>query len=212
MAGVSTADVYARRGFGGRSTGGGRRACLVVVDFSLGFTDPASSLHCDCEDAIAATVKLLAAARGNDAVVVFTTVVYGPGDTDAAAAFIAKAPALRDLTPDSRWVRVDPRIAPLPGEAVMPKLFASAFFGTTLASLLAARGCDSVVLAGASTSGCVRATAVDAVQHGYPTLVVRDAVADRAAGPHEAALLDLDAKYADVIGLREAVDRLGPEA
>jgi maleamate amidohydrolase len=204
---VSTGDVYAERGFGGRSPEG-RQPCLVVVDFSLGFTDPGSPLHCDCDDALAATARLLVAARGAGAPVVFTTVVYGKADLEVARAFIAKAPALRELTPGSRWAQIDPRIAPEPDEAVLPKLFASAFFGTALASLLVARGCDSVIVAGASTSGCVRATAVDAVQHGYPTLVVREAVADRAAGAHDGALLDLDAKYADVIGVVDAVARL----
>lgn len=204
---MSTADVYAERGFGGRSPGG-EKPCLIVIDFSLGFTDPASPLHCDCDDALVATARLLDAARAAGAPVVFTTVVYGAADLETARAFIAKAPALRELTPGSCWAQIDPRIAPQPHETVLPKLFASAFFGTALASLLAARGRDSVILAGASTSGCVRATAVDAVQHGYPTLVVREAVADRAAGPHDAALLDLDAKYADVVGVEGALQRL----
>lgn len=206
---MSTSELYSERGFGGRSPEG-RSPCLIIVDFSLGFTDPESPLHCDCDDALVATARLLEAARGAGAPVVFTTVVYGPADLAVARAFIAKAPALRELTPGSRWAEIDPRIAPLAGEAVLPKLFASAFFGTALASLLAARGRDSVILAGASTSGCVRATAVDALQHGYLTLVVREAVADRAVGAHDAALTDLDAKYADVIGVEDAVGRLHP--
>lgn len=206
---MTAGDVYAERGFGGRSPVG-RRPCLVVVDFSLGFTDPGSPLHCDCEDAVAATARLLDAARASGAPVVFTTVVYGPADLESARAFLAKAPALGELTPGSRWVEIDPRIAPKPDEAVLPKLFASAFFGTSLAPLLAARGCDSVVVVGASTSGCVRATAVDAVQHGYPTVVVREAVADRAQSAHDGALVDLDAKYADVISVEDALQRLHP--
>ena len=139
---------------------------------------------------------------------VFTTIVYDEASARTAAAFIAKAPALRALVPGSPATRVDARLAPRPGEAVLVKLFASAFFGTPLSSLLAAERIDTVVVAGASTSGCVRATAVDAVQHGLRTLVPAGAVADRAPGPHEAALLDLDAKYADVVDVPGAVRAL----
>ncbi len=198
-----TEEVYSSRGFGGRQSAGLRPA-LLVIDFSLGFTDPASSLHCDCDDALAATARLLEAARAGGSPVVYTTVAYEPSDLDIARAFIAKAPALAALTPDAEWARIDPRIAPADGEPVLRKLFASGFFATPLASLLAAHGCDSVAVVGASTSGCVRATAVDAVQYGYTTYVVREAVADRAPGSHDTALLDLDAKYADVVDVDAA--------
>lgn len=202
---TDAAGVYGERGFGNRQ-GAGDRPCLVVVDLSYGFTDPASALHCDCEEAVAATARLLEAARDGGAPVVFTTVEFDEGTRRAAEHFIAKAPALLTLTPGSRWSRIDERIAPAPGEPLLVKLFASAFFGTPLAALLAQRRCDSVVVTGASTSGCVRATVVDAVQHGYRTLVPRQAVADRAASAHEASLTDIDAKYADVVDLQEAID------
>ena len=122
-----------------------------------------------------------------------------------AKAFIAKAPALTMLTPGSRWAQIDERIAPREGEPVLLKLFASAFFGTALQPMLTAAGCDTLVVTGASTSGCVRATVVDGVQHGLLVLVPRDAVADRAQSAHDASLTDIDAKYGDVVSLDEAI-------
>lgn len=204
---MSTDDIYAERGFSGRQ-GPGVRPCLVVVDLNYGFTDPASPLHCDTEEAVAATAKLLSRARERDLPVVFTTVAYDAGTRRAAAAFMAKSRALELLEAGSRWVEIDARIAPREDEPVLVKLFASAFFGTSLAALLVARGCDSVIVTGASTSGCVRATVVDALQHGYRVLVPREGVADRAAGAHAASLTDIDAKYGDVVSLDEALAAL----
>jgi maleamate amidohydrolase len=200
-------DVYAERGFGGRS-GAGRRPCLVIIDLNYGFTDPASPLHCDTEGAVAATARLLEAARASGAPVVYTTVAYDAGTRQVAAAFLAKASGLALMEAGSRWVEIDERIAPRADEPVLSKLFASAFFGTPLAALLAARGCDSLIVTGASTSGCVRATVVDGLQYGYRILVPRDAVADRADAVHEASLTDIDAKYGDVVGLDEALAAL----
>ena len=201
---MSTAEVYSSRGFGGRQ-GAGQRPALVVVDLSYGFTDTESPLHCDTNGAVDATARLLEAARDAGAPVVFTTVCFEEADLTTAATFIAKAPALAELRPGSKWARIDERIAPRSDEPVLTKLFASAFFGTSLATMLAARGCDTLIVTGASTSGCVRATVVDGVQHGMRVLVPREGVADRAPGPHDAALLDIDAKYGDVISLDEAV-------
>jgi len=148
--------------------------------------------------------RLLRVARETGCPVVYTTIEYDAGGRAAAAAFLAKAPALGAFAPGTRWPEIDARIAPLDGEPVLRKLFASAFFGTPLSALLTARGCDTVVVCGASTSGCVRATAIDALQHGYRVIVPRQAVCDRAEGPHEANLFDIDAKYGDVVGLDEA--------
>jgi maleamate amidohydrolase len=197
-------DIYEARGFGGRS-GAGDHPALVVIDLCYGFTDPESPLACDCEGAVAATARLLEAARAGGHPVAFTTVQYDAAGREIAAAFIAKAPGLLTLEPGTRWPQIDERIAPAENEPVMPKLFASGFFGTSLGAMLAARGCDTVVVTGASTSGCVRATAVDALQHGYRVVVPREAVADRAEGAHRATLTDLDAKYGDVVGIDEAV-------
>jgi nicotinamidase-related amidase len=195
-------------GFHGRGAGLGERPALVVVDISVGFTDPESPLACDLEHVVDAVGLLVAAARRADVPVVYTTVAYDEEGKRRAAAFIEKVPALMTLEAGSRWVEIDPRIAPQPREPVLRKLHASAFFETELAGLLAAAGCDSVIVAGASTSGCVRATAVDALQHGYRTVVPREAVGDRNADAHEANLYDIDAKYGDVVPLAETLAQL----
>ncbi len=194
-------------GFGGRA-GGGARPALIVVDMSAGFTDPASSLACDLEGVVAAIERLLDAARRAARPVVYTTVSYDEGDKAVAAAFIAKVPALLTLAAGSRWVGIDPRLAPRPGEPVLKKLFASAFFGTPLSSLLTAAGADTLIVAGASTSGCVRATVVDALQHGFRPLVPREAVGDRNPDAHAANLFDIDAKYGDVLSLDDVLTYL----
>jgi nicotinamidase-related amidase len=186
----------------------GRRPALVVVDVNRGFTDPASPLVCDLDDCVAGIRRLLDGFRSAGLPVVFTTVAFDAAAKAAARVFIEKIPALLALEAGSPWVEVDPRIAPLPDEPVIVKTFASAFFGTALPSVLAAEGCDSVVVTGASTSGCVRATAVDALQHGYRTIVPRDAVGDRNPAAHEANLYDLDTKYADVVSVDDVLERV----
>ena len=191
-------------GFGERA-GFGSKPALVIVDMCRGFTDPESPLVCDLDDTIVAIAELLGKARAAGFPVIFTTVVYDEFGKQAAAVFIEKVPALLVLEPGSKWVEIDPRIAPAEGEPVLSKHFASAFFGTTLASVLASEGCDSVVVTGASTSGCVRATALDAMQHGYRVVVPREAVGDRNRSAHEANLYDLDTKYADVVSLDETL-------
>ncbi len=198
-------------GFGQRAGGVGRRPALVIVDMNNGFTDPASPLVCDLDDTVDAIRQLLDAMRHAELPVVFTTVSYGEGDKVTAKAFIDKVPVLLTLAAGSRWVEIDDRIAPLPSEPVLNKLFASAFFGTALGSMLASHGCDSLIVTGASTSGCVRATAVDALQHGYRPVVPREAVGDRNPAAHDATLYDIDLKYGDVVSVDEclaAVEKL----
>ena len=154
---------------------------------------------------VSAIQELLREFRGAGFPIVYTTVAFDAAAKAAAKAFIEKVPALLTLEAGSRWVEIDPRIAPLEGEAVLVKCFASAFFGTTLASILASQACDSVIVTGASTSGCVRATAVDALQHGYRVVVPREAVGDRNPAAHEANLYDIDTKYGDVVSLDEVL-------
>ncbi|HVA91536.1 MAG TPA: isochorismatase family protein [Chloroflexota bacterium] len=202
MSGAMQAD------FGGRS-GFGVRPALVVVDINRGFTDPASPLVCDLEPVVAAIRRLLDAGRRAGIPIVYTTVSYSEGDKVAAAAFIDKVPALRTLAAGSPWVEIDPRIAPGPREPILNKLFASAFFGTPLVSLLTAARVDTLIVTGASTSGCVRATVVDALQYGFRPIVPRQAVGDRNAAAHEANLFDMDAKYGDVLSLDEVLAYLG---
>lgn len=194
-------------GFHGRA-GFGRRPALIVVDVNVGFTDPESPLVCDLEEVVVAIQRLLAEMRSAGLPVVFTTVSYDEGDRETAAAFIDKVPALLTLEAGSRWVEIDPRLAPREGEPVLNKLFASAFFGTALSSFLAANGCDSLIVAGASTSGCVRATVVDAIQHGYRPIVPREAVGDRNPEAHAASLYDIDAKYGDVVSVDDVIAHL----
>lgn len=198
------AGVYGERGFGQRQ-GAGTKPALVIIDLNYAFTDPTSPLHCDTDQAVQATARLLDAAREGGRPIAFTTLEYDEGGKRVARAFIAKAPALAMMTPGSRWAQIDERIAPREGEPVLLKLFASAFFGTALQPMLTAAGCDTLVVTGASTSGCVRATVVDGVQHGLSVLVPREAVADRAPSAHEASLTDIDAKYGDVVSLEEAI-------
>ena len=194
-------------GFHGRAGFGGRPA-LIVVDMSVGFTDEASPLHCDLESVVAAIGRLAESCRAAGLPVVYTTVAYGEADRETAAVFIEKVPALLTLAAGSRFVEIDPRLAPRADEAVLTKLFASAFHGTPLDGLLTAEGCDGVIVTGASTSGCVRATAVDALQHGYRVVVPREAVGDRNPSAHEANLYDIDAKYGDVLPLADVLDHL----
>jgi nicotinamidase-related amidase len=195
-------------GFHGRA-GFGKKPALIVIDMSVGFTDPGSPLHCDLEDVVEAIGRLLAAARAARLPVVYTTVAYDDAAKERAAVFIEKVPALLTLEAGSRFVEIEPRLAPQPGEPVLTKLFASAFYRTTLASLLMVQQCDGVIVTGASTSGCVRATAVDALQHGYRVVVPREAVGDRNPDAHEANLYDIDAKYGDVLSVEDVLDHLG---
>jgi nicotinamidase-related amidase len=191
-------------GFGGRG-GFGRRPALAIIDMTLGFTDPESPLACDLEEPVANIARLLEVARHAEIPVVFTTVAYRESDKLTAAAFIDKVPALLTLEAGTRWAEIDPRIAPRETEPVLNKLFASGFFGTGLPSLLTAAGVDTLIITGASTSGCVRATAVDALQYGFRPVIPREAVGDRNPDAHTANLYDVDAKYGDIISVEEAL-------
>jgi len=174
----------------------GARPALVLVDLSKGFTDPGSPLGSACDAALKVNATLLQAFRRRGFPVFFTTVCYR--SDQQASVFRQRLPALDILTPDSDWVRIDSRVEPLPGEAVIEKQFASAFFGTSLAQQLEDMAVDSLVVTGLTTSGCVRATAVDGLQHNYRVFVVSDAVDDRNSEAHAASLHDLHAKYAEV--------------
>ncbi len=194
---------YQRKGLG-ESVGFGQRPAIVVVDFIKSFTDPASPLGSNLDAEVEATARLLALARRKRAPVVFTTVAYDPNFREAGV-FITKLPALKLLVKGSEAVEVDPRLGMLPDEHLLVKSYASAFFGTSLSSLLVSQGIDTVIVTGCTTSGCVRATAVDSMQHGFRTIVPRQCVGDRAEMPHEANLFDINAKYGDVVDLDEVL-------
>lgn len=203
---MSDADaerVYAAARLGQRLTLG-RRPGILVVDFTCGFTDPSYAAGSDLSAPIEATARLLGVARSRDVPVLFTTIGYEPNGRDAGI-WPQKFPGLGELKLGGRAVDIDPRLGRRDGETVLVKKGASAFFGTNLSALLVAERVDTVVLCGATTSGCVRATAVDLMQHGFPALVPSECVGDRAAAPHEANLFDIDAKYADVVSLQEAI-------
>ncbi|MEQ9691784.1 MAG: isochorismatase family protein [Bauldia litoralis] len=196
------ADLYDTAGFG-HSVRRGERPAVVVVDFTYGFTDTAYPTAADMAEPIAATAGVLDAARARKVPVIFTTIQYSPGEI-AAFPWLRKSQGMAALLAGSRLVEIDHRLSPGPEEPIVDKRGASAFFGTNLAGMLTGLRVDTLIVAGATTSGCVRATVVDAVQSGFDVLVPRDCVGDRAEGPHEANLFDMHQKYADVISADEA--------
>ncbi|MEP5763641.1 MAG: isochorismatase family protein [Halieaceae bacterium] len=179
----------------------GQRPALLLVDMINGFTDPECPLGSECPSVVAANATLLELFRSRQLPVFFTTVVYH--NAQQASVFRHRIAALNLLEPGSHWVQVDPALAPLPGEPVIEKQWASGFFATDLDQQLRAAGVDSLVVTGLTTSGCVRATVVDGLQYNYPVVVPREAVGDRNADAHEANLFDMNAKYADVVALAE---------
>lgn len=199
----NTAAAYEKAQLG-RRMGFGRKPAVVVIDLVNGFTDPAMPLGSDLSAVIAQTNRLLEKARSAGAPVIFTTIAYEANQKEGGL-WLRKAPAQGDFIYGSPLIEVDERLARRPEEPVVVKKYASCFFGTTLSSLLAVDGVDTLVITGATTSGCVRATAVDALQSGYRPIVPRQCVGDRAEGPHQAALFDIDAKYGDVVDLEEVL-------
>jgi maleamate amidohydrolase len=196
-------DVYRQQEFG-REIARGRRPALLVVDFVNGFLDPAVFGGGNIADAAHRTRPLLGAARSSGLPVVFTRIVYAE-DGSNAGIWCEKAPRLKLLTETAAASQIVDHLAPLPGELVIRKTQASAFFGTDLLSYLTYKGVDTVIVAGCTTSGCVRATVVDAISHNFRPLVVVDCIGDRAQGPHEANLFDIGQKYADLVELDEAL-------
>ncbi|MGH3732012.1 MAG: isochorismatase family protein [Acidimicrobiales bacterium] len=190
-------------GFGG-DLPFGRRAALILIDFMHSYFEAESPLCLPSRDSLNSASRLLEAARQTPTLVVHTRVIFGPEGIDGGV-FMNKIPALRALIGPNFMNESMPEVAPRPEELVLIKQYASSFFGTTLASTLQAAGVDTLVISGVTTSGCVRATGVDAVQHGFIPKVVRDGCGDRGPGPHEANLYDLQAKYADVISEDEAL-------
>jgi nicotinamidase-related amidase len=198
--------VYRDAGFGVRVPRGPKPA-LIVIDFSYGFTDARYPTASDAARQIEATNHLIAAARQKSVPVIFTVIAFNTAEVETLA-LLRKAAGMKALVVGSRLVEIDDRLDRSPDDAVIFKKGASAFFGTNLAAHLTGDGIDTVILTGATTSGCVRASAVDAVQSGFNVLVVPDACADRAAPPHDAALYDIDQKYGDVITSSEGLSYL----
>lgn len=197
---------YRQRGLSER-VGFGERPSLLIVDFINAFTQSTSPLAANFDREIAATRQLLELARTRELLTFFTTTEYDTGYAEAGI-FIKKIPSLKVLNKGTWMVQVDSRLEPRPGEHLLVKKYASAFFGTSLASTLTANRVDTLIIAGCTTSGCVRASAVDGCQHGFRTIVVAEAVGDRAQPPHEANLFDIDAKYGDVVSLEATLEYL----
>lgn len=200
-------EIYARQGFG-RSLGAGARPALLVVDFVEGFADPAMFGGGNIADAIAASRALLALCRERAMPIAFSRIVYAADGSDRGV-WCEKIPRLALLTEDAPASRIVPELAPLPGERIIRKTQASAFFATDLAAWLLGRGVDTLIVCGCTTSGCVRASVVDAIAWNLRTIVVEDCVGDRARAPHEANLFDIAQKYADVVPLARLESRLG---
>lgn len=184
----------------------GKHPALVLVDVINGFTDPACALGSESDSVVRACRRLLEVFRSKRLPVFFTTVVYR--DASQARVFRQRVPALNVLEPDSEWVKIDSRVAPVDGETIIEKQWASGFFKTDLQQALKLAAADSIVIGGLSTSGCVRATAVDGLQNDYRVVVAREAVGDRNLAAHESNLFDLQAKYVDVLALKDVIENI----
>ncbi|RJE79666.1 isochorismatase family protein [Paracoccus sp. JM45] len=193
---MSQHQVYDLAGFG-RPVPRGQRPAIVVVDFTYGFTDTQYPTAADMAAPITATRRLTDAARSAGYPVIYTTIAFHPSEVTMLP-WLKKATGMAALVEGSRLVQIDHATGIQPDDPVVTKKGASAFFGSSLASMLASAGVDTVVVTGATTSGCVRATVVDAVQSGFNVLVPEDCCADRAKAPHDANLYDMAQKYADV--------------
>jgi|TARA_B110001450_G_scaffold216408_1_gene209997 maleamate amidohydrolase len=188
----------------------GTSPALLIVDMMNGFTDAACPLGVDCPEVVAANRTLLAAFRAAELPIFFTTVIYRDGGQ--ASVFRHKIPDLNLLTANSKWVAIDSRLERRAGETLIEKCWPSAFFATDLDVQLRRRGVDSLVVTGLTTSGCVRASAVDALQYNYQVIVAEDAVGDRNQSAHRANLFDLAAKYASVQSAAEIASSLSQSA
>lgn len=200
-------SVYAKQTFG-QKTGFGRSTALLVVDFVNGFVDPDVFGGGNISDAVTTTVPLLEFFRESRRPIVFTRIVYAEDGSDAGI-WCQKVPRLRELTEAAHVSQVVSNLAPRSGELVIRKTQASAFFSTPLTAILLSKGIDTLVVAGCTTSGCIRASVIDAMSWNFRPVVAKDCVGDRALGPHEANLFDMGQKYADLLTGREVIAALG---
>jgi maleamate amidohydrolase len=207
MADARLAD-YRSAGFSGR-IGFGRRPALIVIDMMMSYFDRSSPMYAGVEAVLESCLCVIAAATARGVPTIYTRQIFD--EPDGRSIYARKVPALKLLRRGSPLAELHPRL-PAAADSVMVKHYPGAFHRTDLAARLAARGCDSVVLAGLTTSGCVRATAMDALLLDIPAAVVREAVGDRDARAHEANLFDIDGKLADVCGEAEAIEAFAQAA
>jgi len=190
------------------SLGFGKAPALILVDFVAAYFVESSPLYAGVEDELASALRIRDAARAAGIPVIYTNVVYQKGGADGGV-FYRKVPALESFeagNPLGRWAE---GLEPADGELVISKQYPSAFFGTSLAETLKKRSIDTLIITGVTTSGCVRATCVDAMSYGFVPIVVADACGDRHTAPQEANLFDMNAKYADVVDEHTVIEHLG---
>lgn len=195
-----------KRAFG-RRVGFGARPALILIDLCRAYYDPACDLYMGSDASLMSSLRLREAAHAAAIPVILTNVVYHPSTIDGGR-FFEKSKPLRYFIQGNPMADWPEGLEPRADELIISKQYPSAFFGTSLASTLTALGIDGVLLTGLSTSGCVRATCVDAMSHGFRTTVIADACGDRHPGPHEANLFDMNAKYADVVSEAETIEHL----
>jgi len=203
----SDEEFFRQRGFG-IPLGFGHKPAIVVVDLTRAFTDPARPLGSDLAQQIDATNQLLDVAHEKNVFVVVSTVRYDDPQMRDAGIWAIKQKGTASLLASGDGHEIDPRVHTAATDSMLYKKYASCFFGTDLLTRLVSAGVDTVILTGTSTSGCVRATAVDACQHGFRPMVVREAVGDRSQAAHDQSLFDLNAKYADVVTLAQTLEYL----
>ena len=191
----------------GNRAGFGRKPALILIDFAHAYFDPECDLYAGVDDALASALRVREAARKSGVPVILTEVTYQQGGRDGGR-FFEKALPLKAFVKGRKTAKFAKGLEPREDELIVSKQYPSAFFGTSLASTLTAGGHDSVILTGLTTSGCVRASCIDAMSHGFITTVVADACGDRHSAPHEANLFDMNAKYADVVSEAEIIDYL----
>ncbi|MYL71675.1 isochorismatase family protein [Halobacillus litoralis] len=190
------------QGFG-ESIHFGKKPAVLVVDFINGFTDESCDLGSNLDEEVSHTKRLLDIARSRQLPILFTTVVYEPHYLDGGH-FIEKVPALKCLLRDSGWVDLDDRLERRENEEpLIEKKFASSFFGTSLHSILAYKNVDTLIITGCTTSGCIRATVVDALQYGYKAIVPEECVGDRSEKAHRSNLYDIQTKYGEVMAVED---------
>lgn len=193
--------------FDGR-IGFGKRPALLIVDFINAYVTEGAPLFApDVVTAVDETIPLLSLARAKQIPVLFTKVLYNKNFRDGGI-FIQKVPVLKTMIEGEPLAEIVPQLTPIESDIIIVKQYASAFFGTSLAATLTSLGVDTLLLTGCSTSGCIRASAVDGMQYGFRVIVPRECVADRHPGPHEANLFDINSKYGDVVSKSEVMEYL----
>jgi nicotinamidase-related amidase len=198
---------FRARGFG-QKIGFGERPALLVVDLVKAFTNPDMPLGAPLDAQIEATNPLLDAAHERGFPVIFSTVAYEDAQLKDAGIWALKQKGTASLRAGTEGPELDQRLHADKGDAILLKKYASCFFGTDLVPRLLAHRVDTLIITGCTTSGCVRASAVDSCQTGFRPMVVREAVGDRSQAAHEQSLFDLNAKYADVVSLDETLEYL----